>query len=344
MQNPPSGQAAPQPRVWKTLVDKYQKPYTWKSIWQLSNTFIPLILCWYLMYLSLDVGYWLTLLLALPTAGFLVRLFIIQHDCGHASFFKSRQANDWVGMACSIFTLTPYHYWRKSHAIHHANAGNLEHRGVGDIYTMTVQEYLDKSKWDKLQYRLYRNPFILFVLIPAFLFVVLHRFPTDSEKALKRVRNSVYWTNLAIVLLIGSVILLVGWQAMLSIFLPVIVLASSAGTWLFFVQHQFEETYWANGEHWDYTTAALQGSSYYHLPKVLQWFTGNIGFHHIHHLSPRIPNYLLEKCHKENPLFQETMVLTLRSSLKSMYLTLWDEDNKKLIGFRQLKQHRLEVA
>jgi omega-6 fatty acid desaturase (delta-12 desaturase) len=293
------------------------------------------------MFFSLQIGYWLTLLLSIPTAGFLMRLFIIQHDCGHGSFFRSRKANDSVGLACSLFTMTPYYYWQKSHAIHHANAGNLEHRGIGDIYTMTVQEYLALSKWGQFKYRLYRNPFILFVLVPTVLFVILYRFPSSDNPALKRVQSSVHWTTLALAILMGGLIWLVGLKALLLIHLPVMIIASTLGTWLFFVQHQFEDTYWAGGDTWDYTLAALQGSSYYKLPKILQWFTGNIGFHHIHHLSPRIPNYLLEQCHEENPLFQETIVLTLRSSLKSMALTLWDEEQKKLIGFHQLKQQQV---
>jgi omega-6 fatty acid desaturase (delta-12 desaturase) len=293
------------------------------------------------MFFSVQIGYWLTLLLSIPTAGFLMRLFIIQHDCGHGSFFRSRKANDSVGLACSLFTMTPYYYWQKSHAIHHANAGNLDHRGIADIYTMTVQEYLALPKWGQFKYRLYRNPFILFVLVPTVLFVILYRFPSSDNPALKRVQSSVHWTTLALAILMGGLIWLVGLKALLLIHLPVMIIASTLGTWLFFVQHQFEDTYWAGGDTWDYTLAALQGSSYYKLPKILQWFTGNIGFHHIHHLSPRIPNYLLEQCHEENPLFQETIVLTLRSSLKSMALTLWDEEQKKLIGFHQLKQQQV---
>jgi len=337
MPSVPAARSTSRSSAWKSAVAKYQSSHTWKSIWQLCNTFVPFFLLWYLMLLSLEVGYWLTLVLALPTAGFLVRLFIIQHDCGHGSFFRSRKANDWVGMVCSLFTLTPYHYWQKSHAIHHAHAGNLEERGIGDVYTMTVNEYLQQSGWGKFKYRLYRNPLFLFVIVPALLFIVLYRFPTSQTSAMKRVRASIYWTNLALALAAGGMIWLVGLTPFLLVHLPITILAASLGTWLFFVQHQFEDTYWANGENWDYTLAALQGSSYYQLPKVLQWFTGNIGFHHIHHLSPKIPNYHLERCHVENPLFQQAVVLTLRSSFNSIFLTLWDEEAKKLISFRQLK-------
>ncbi len=327
------------PQVWKTLVSKYQKSQTGKSIWQLCNSFIPFVLIWLLMLYALDYSYWITLLLAFPASGFIVRIFIIQHDCGHGSFFKSRRANDLSGLFCSIFTLTPYHYWRKSHAIHHASAGNLEHRGVGDIYTMTVKEYLQLSRWGKLKYRLYRNPLLLFIVIPTVLFLFIYRFPSHRSEKLKTYQLSVYMTSLAIAVLMGTLIWLVGLKAFLLIQLPITMITSSTGAWLFFIQHQFEDTYWTHDENWDYADAALSGSSYYKLPKVLQWFTGNIGFHHIHHLSPRIPNYLLEKCHKENPDFQSTAkVLTIRTSFKSMLLSLWDENQKKLVSFRQMKR------
>ncbi len=327
------------PQVWKTLVSKYQKSQTGKSIWQLFNSFIPFVLIWLLMLYALNYSYWITLLFAFPASGFIVRIFIIQHDCGHGSFFKSRRANDLSGLFCSIFTLTPYHYWRKSHAIHHASAGNLEHRGVGDIYTMTVKEYLQLSRWGKLKYRLYRNPLLLFIVIPTVLFLFIYRFPSHRSEKLKTYQLSVYMTSLAIAVLMGTMIWLVGLKAFLLIQLPITMITSSTGAWLFFVQHQFEDAYWTHDENWDYADAALSGSSYYKLPKVLQWFTGNIGFHHIHHLSPRIPNYLLEKCHKENPDFQSTAkVLTIRTSFKSMLLSLWDENQKKLVSFRQMKR------
>ncbi len=329
--------AIPDKTAWGALVAKYQTANPWQSTWQVVNTFIPFGLAWYLMYLSLAYSYWLTLALAVPTAGLLVRIFIIQHDCGHGSFFKSRKANDFLGSICSLFTLTPYLYWRKSHAIHHASAGSLEERGVGDIYTMTVKEYLQQSKWGRLKYRLYRHPLILFILAPTFLFVILHRFPTSESKAWKRERASVHWTNLAIAVVVISLSLIIGFNSFLLIQLPVIVLAASMGTWMFFIQHQFEDTYYAHGDNWDYTMAALQGSSYYQLPKVLQWFTGNIGFHHIHHLSPRIPNYQLQKCHEENPVFQQVVVLTMWTSLQSIFLSLWDEEQRKLVGFHHLK-------
>jgi omega-6 fatty acid desaturase (delta-12 desaturase) len=327
------------PLVWKNLVSKYQKSQARKSIWQLSNSFIPFVLIWVLMLFALNYSWWITLILAFPASGFAIRLFIIQHDCGHGSFFKSQRANDLCGLFCSIFTFVPYHYWRKKHAIHHKSAGNLQHRGVGDIYTMTVNEYFTQSRWRKLKYRLYRNPLILFIVFPTILFLILYRFPSPRDRNLRNYQFGVYMTSLVIAVLIGTLIWLVGLKSFLLIQLPISVITASTGTWLFFIQHQFEDTYWADEENWDFSRAALHGSSYYKLPKILQWFTGNIGFHHIHHLSPRIPNYLLEKCQKENPELQQTAkVLTLRTSLKSMLLSLWDENQKKLISFRQSKR------
>ena len=327
------------PHAWKNLVSRYQKSQAGKSIWQLSNSFIPFVLIWLLMLYALSYSWWITLFLAFPASGFSIRLFIIQHDCGHSSFFRSQRANDLCGLFCSIFTFTPYHYWRKKHAIHHKSAGNLRQRGVGDIYTMTVNEYYLQSYWGKLKYRLYRNPLILFIVFPTILFLIIYRFPSLKNRNLRKYRFSVYMTSLVIGVLIGTLIWLVGLKSFLLVQLPISVITSSTGAWLFFIQHQFEDTYWEDEENWDFSEAALHGSSYYKLPKVLQWFTGNIGFHHIHHLSPRIPNYLLEKCQNENPELQETAKkLTLRTSLKSMLLTLWDENQKKLISFRQSKR------
>ncbi len=334
---------SPQIFVWKSLVAKYQKSDVLKSVWQISNSFLPFIVILYLMYLSMDVSYGLTLLLALPAAGFVIRLFIIQHDCGHRSFFNSRKANDVTGFLLSIFTLTPYHYWKKSHSIHHASVGNLEQRGIGDIYTMTVDEYSRLSSWGKLKYRIYRNPFTLFVVLPYFLFTVVYRFPSYRQKDLKPFHKSVYLTDLLIGLFAAGIIWFIGWQEFLMIQIPVYFISSTTGMWIFYVQHQFEDTYWNSSDEWDYTQAAINGSSYYKLPKVLQWFTGNIGFHHIHHLSPKIPNYRLEKCHKENPEFQKAKILTLRSSLRSILLNLWDEKRKKLISFYRFKRLKHEI-
>lgn len=322
---------------WRAMVAKYQKARAGSSVWQFTSTLTAFFITWYLMYLSLGYSYWLTLLLAFPAAGFSIRIFIFQHDCGHGSFFKTRKMNDLAGMVCSLFTLTPYYYWRQSHNIHHAGSGNLEARGIGDIYTMTVGEYLSLSRWGRFKYRLYRNPVVLFVIVPTSLFVLLYRFPIARSKSLEPTYPSIYWTNAALLLFFGTIGYFTGYLNLLMIQLPITVISCTAGIWLFYVQHQFEEAYWAKDESWDFSLAGIKGSSYFHMPKVLQWFTGNIGFHHIHHLSPKIPNYLLEKCHKENPFFQNAYVLTIRTSLRSLFLTLWDENQKKMVGFRYLK-------
>ncbi|GMU85365.1 MAG: hypothetical protein AMXMBFR48_06070 [Ignavibacteriales bacterium] len=322
---------------WRALVAKYQKAKTGSSIWQYVSTFFLFLSSWVLMYLSLDVSYWITLLLAIPTAGFVVRLFIFQHDCGHGSFFKKREANDWAGRVCSIFTFTPYKYWKQSHNIHHAGSGNLDERGIGDIYTMTVEEYMKSSKWERFKYRLYRNPVVLFGIVPTLLFLVLYRFPIARSKSLAPTYPSIYWLNLFILIFYGTLGYFVGYLNLLLIQLPITMIASTSGIWLFYVQHQFEDAYWSKDESWDFSLAGIKGSSYFRLPKVLQWFTGNIGFHHIHHLSPKIPNYLLEKCHKENPFFQNAYMITLKTSFKSMMLTLWDEKEKKLVSFRNIR-------
>jgi omega-6 fatty acid desaturase (delta-12 desaturase) len=291
------------------------------------------------MYIGLWLGYWLPLLLAAPAAGFLVRIFIIQHDCGHGAFFKKRRSNDLVGMICGIFTLVPYKFWRKSHAVHHAHHAELEERGIGDVWTLTVDEYRQAPWGKRIMYRIFRNPFFLFGVAPTINFLLLTRFPYGGEAAWHNgERASVWWTNLAIAGWTTAFGALAGFGNMLLIILPTIVIASSVGTWLFYVQHQFERTYWEHTPQWDYTLAALHGSSYYRLPRLLQWFTGNIGFHHIHHLSPRIPNYHLQKCHEENPMLQQVTHLTIQSSLRTIWLTLWDEEQQRLVSFQEALQ------
>jgi len=324
------------------IVARYQCPSVSRALVQMLNTLVPYAGLWDLMYLCLSVSYWLVLPLAILAGGFLVRTFIIFHDCGHGSFFKSRTANHVLGAITGVLTLTPYYHWRWEHAVHHSSSGDLDRRGTGDIWTLTVQEYLEASRWKRFAYRLARNPIVLFVLAPLFLFLVWQRFP--NPKAGLRERLSVYWTNFALALVAIGMIWLFGWKAYLLIQLTVIMVAGSAGVWLFYVQHQFEGVYWERGDNWDYTTAALKGSSFYKLPRILQWFSGNIGFHHIHHLSPRIPNYHLEKCHKAEPLFQTVKPVTLFSSFKSFTFRLWDEQRRTLVGYSHLrrmrKQHR----
>jgi omega-6 fatty acid desaturase (delta-12 desaturase) len=320
---------------WKQIVARYQKPSVPRGVWQMVNTLVPYAALWYLMYLSRAVSWWLTVPLAVLAGAFLVRAFIIFHDCGHGSFFKSARANHIVGAITGVLTFTPYFHWRWEHAIHHANSGDLDRRGTGDVWTLTVREYLEASRWKRFAYRLARNPFVLFVLAPLYLFVLQQRVP--SLKAPARERYSVYWTNLGIGVAAAGLIWLFGLEAYLIIQLTVLMVAGSAGVWLFYVQHQFEGVLWDRGEEWDYLTAALKGSSFYKLPKVLQWFSGNIGFHHIHHLSSRIPNYNLEKCQKAEPLFQTVKPITLLASFKSFTFRLWDEQRRKLVGFGHLK-------
>lgn len=320
---------------WKRIVAEYQKPSTPRAVWQIVNTLGPYALLWYLMYLSRSVSWWLTVPLAMLAGAFLVRIFVIFHDCGHGSHFKSRKVNDVVGFLTGILTFTPYYHWRWEHSVHHANVSDLDKRGTGDIWTMTVQEYLEASRWKRFSYRLARNPIILFLLAPLFLFVVRQRF--TSPRANARERRSVHWMNVAILGLAAILCWVFGITAYLVIQLTAIAVAASVGVWMFYVQHQFEGVYWERAEEWDYTAAALQGSSYYRLPKILQWFSGNIGFHHIHHLSSRIPNYNLERCHRSHPMFQQVRPITLHSSMSSLTLRLWDEKLKKLVGFRHLR-------
>lgn len=318
---------------------RYQNSEVWPGVWQVVNTLVPYAALWYLMHLSLRVSWWLTLPLALLAAGFLVRVFIIFHDCGHGSFFPSRKANDILGFITGVLTFAPYYHWRWEHALHHASSGDLDRRGTGDVWTLTVQEYLEASRWKRFAYRLARNPVILFGPAPLFLFLIKMRFP--AAKAPPRERHSVAWTNLALVGVVAVMSCVFGLEAYLLLQVFIIMLAGSAGLWLFYVQHQFEGVHWERSEEWDYATAALKGSSFYKLPKVLQWFSGNIGFHHIHHLSPRIPNYHLEKCHRAEPLFQTVKPITLLGSLKSLTFRLWDEQRQRLVGYRVLKTIRV---
>jgi acyl-lipid omega-6 desaturase (Delta-12 desaturase) len=327
-----------EPMAWKEIVAKYQQPALGRSIWQIVNTLVPYAVLWCLMYWSISVSYWLALPLAILAAGFLVRIFIIHHDCGHGSFFKSQKANDILGFITGVLTLTPYYHWRWEHSVHHATSGDLDERGLGDIWTLTVQEYLESSRWRRFAYRLARNPVVLFGIAPLFMFLIWQRIP--KSHASKRERHSVYWTNLAVLGMVAAFSAVFGLKAYLLLQLTVTGVAGTAGVWLFYVQHQFEGVYWERSDNWDYLTASLKGSSFYKLPKVLQWFSGNIGFHHVHHLSARIPNYNLERCHKSEPLFQAVKPVTLFGSLKSFTFRLWDEQHHKLVGYGYLRTLR----
>jgi omega-6 fatty acid desaturase (delta-12 desaturase) len=331
------------PGNWKEVVAKYQQPSLWRSIFQIVNSFVPFVALWFVMYWSLAISGWLILPLSILAGGFLARIFIIHHDCGHGSFFKSQTANDVVGFITGVLTFTPYHFWRFEHAVHHAGSGDLDRRDLGSVWTLTVQEYLEAPWWKRFAYRVMRNPVVLLGVVPSFLFLVYHRFA--SRRASRRDRYSVYWTNAAMLALGILLSLVMGLKAYLVIQLSIMTVAATAGVWLFYVQHQFEGVNWQRHGEWDYATAALEGSSFYKLPRILQWFSGNIGFHHVHHLSPRIPNYNLEKCHNEGAMFQQVKAITLLSSLKSLSLHLWDESQNKLVGYRYLrtlrKQQRL---
>lgn len=326
-----------QPESWKEIVMKYQRPSLKRGGWQLINSVGGYAAAWGLIYWSLPVSLWLTAALAILAGGFLVRVFIIFHDCGHGSFFKSRWINDVVGFLTGVLTFTPYFLWRKEHALHHSSAADLDRRGVGDVPTMTVDEYLAASRWEKLGYRLVRNPVVLFGIVPLTMFLLKHRLPLSRE-ASARERHSVHWTNLAVLGMVVAMGFLFGLLPYLVIQVGIMAVAGAVGTWLFYVQHQFEGVYWERQEEWDFAEAALKGSSFYKLPKVLQWFSGNIGFHHIHHLSPRIPNYNLERCHNAEPLFQTVPAVTFFGSLKSMTFRLWDERCHKLVGFGHLRR------
>jgi len=338
--------AAPAMQDQKLSLHKMLAPYqaadTRRSLWQVANTLIPYVILWALMFLSLKVSYWLTLLLSIPTAGFMVRTFIIFHDCGHGSFFASKKASEIAGIVTGILTFTPWTRWWHDHAVHHATAGDLDRRGVGDVYTMTVAEYLAAPWWKKAGYRLMRHPFDLFVIGAPIVFGIVHRLPLRGLG--RRERASVWWTNLALVVLIGLLVWAFGWKAYLLVQIPVFWLGTAAGVWLFYMQHQFDGVYWERHEKWNFFEAGLKGCSYYKLPRVLQWFTGNIGFHHIHHMSAKIPNYRLEACYRENPDLQHPATLTVGSSLKSLTLHLYDEQLRQLVSWKGLKRYRRQPA
>jgi acyl-lipid omega-6 desaturase (Delta-12 desaturase) len=332
MGTPPSASA--DTSRWRHIVSRFQRPSRGKATWQLLNTLGPYAALWYAIYRSIAVSYWITGPLAVLAAAFLVRIFIIFHDCGHGSFYASRSANRMVGFVTGLLTLTPYFHWRWQHALHHGTSGDLDRRGAGDIWMLTVQEYLDSSRWRQFAYRLARNPIVLFVIAPFYLFVIHHRF--SSSAAPGRERRSVRWMNLAIAVMACGMSLLMGLKAYLVVQIGVSTLAGAAGIWLFYVQHQFEGAYWQRRDQWNYTEAALLGSSFYKLPRVLQWFSGSIGFHHIHHLSPFIANYHLQQCHDADDFFAQVKPITLVASLRSLAFRLWDEQHKRLVGYRAL--------
>lgn len=318
-------------------VAPYEKSETLGSIMQLINTLVPFIGLWYLAYKSLEVSFFLTLPLAIIAAGFLVRIFIIFHDCCHHSFFKNRTANKIIGTITGILTLFPYNQWAHSHSVHHATSSNLDKRGVGDIWMMTVEEYLAAPLWTRISYRLYRNPLVMFGLGPIYVFLITNRFNRKGARSKERI--NLYITNLAIAGISALLCYAIGWKAFLLVQGPIFYISGIAGIWLFYVQHTFEDSYFEEDEHWDYVKAAVEGSSFYKLPKLFQWLTGNIGFHHVHHLNPRVPNYKLEEVHNNTEPLQNVPTITLATSLQSLKFRLWDEQEKKFVGFGHLKSY-----
>jgi len=313
---------------------KYERPNLRVAVWQLINTFVPYLILCVLMYLSYRAGfsYWITLGLSLVAAGLLVRIFIFFHDCAHQSFFASAKANTILGHICGVLTFTPYEEWRKSHGWHHNTFGDLDRRGRGDVWTLTADEFRTASKPKRFWYRFFRNPFVLLCLGPAYLFLVSYRIPHKGSK--RRQSNSVVLTNAAIAMIILVASLTIGFKAYALIQFPVIFFAGVIGVWLFYIQHQFEGVYWSRHEQWDPVKASLHGSSYYKLPKLIQWFTGNIGLHHIHHLRARIPNYNLQNAYNDTKALLDVEPLTLRKSFTCLQLKLWDEKEQKLVGFK----------
>ena len=329
----------PESRVsdWRKVVARYQGSHVGRSLFQLVTTVGLLVVTLVVMHRMLHVAPWVTALLVLPAAGFIIRTFIIMHDCSHGSFLPWPKVNDAVGFVTGVLTLTPYSQWRREHALHHASSGDLDRRGNGDVTTITVREYLALGGWERFRYRLFRNPAVLLGLGPLHM-MVLQRFRSRGVATGTKQLWNVWMTNVAIAGLIATLVIAAGAQSLLVIYLPAYYLATMAGVWLFYVQHQFEDAYGESHENWDYATAAVQGSSYLRLPRVLQWFTGSIGLHHVHHLGPRIPNYMLQRAHDENPIFHKAPVMTIRQGVRAMWLTLYDEQARHMIRFKDLRR------
>jgi omega-6 fatty acid desaturase (delta-12 desaturase) len=321
---------------WMNLVKPYCNPETRRSFTQLTGTLIAFFSLWSLCWWSMQVSYVLTLVLTIPTAAFLDRLFMIQHDCGHGSYFKNRRLQNAVGFCLGVLTITPYHYWKKTHAMHHSHSGNLESGGEGEIVTITKEAYLKLSKWEQLKYRLYRHPISLLALGSAFQFGLKHRFPWDTPKSWKQEWASVWGTNLCLAIILIVATFTIGLQTFLMIQIPVSILASAMGIFLFYVQHQYEDAYFKRPPDWDYYDAALKGSSHLNLPAPLQWLSASIGLHHIHHLNHNIPNYKLAEAHVNHPELKSPNIIELKDTPKLLSLSLWDEEAQKLISFNAL--------
>ena len=313
----------------------YGRPHCGRSLLDLATSVVPYLALFVLMYFALDVSYLIVLVLSVPAAGFLVRTYIVFHDCGHGSFMRSRRANAWIGASCGLLVFTPFQAWRHEHAVHHATAGDLDRRGVGDVATLTVAEYRELPWLGRLKYRLFRTPLVMFGIGPIYAMILSPRWPSSGAR--RRIRRSIIATDVALAALIGGLCWLIGWREYLLVQAPSLWLAGAAGVWLFYVQHQFEDTYWQSSDGWAYADAALRGSSYLKLPRVLQFFTGNIGLHHVHHLSTRIPNYNLQRAHDENEIFRDVPTLSLWDGLRAVRLKLWDEDRGRLVTFAEAR-------
>ncbi|MFK9094817.1 fatty acid desaturase [Bacillus salipaludis] len=319
----------------KKQMTPFEKSTTKESVWQIINTVVPFMILWFLAFQSLSVSYWLALVPSVLAAGYLTRIFIIFHDCTHHSFFKSRRANRAVGTFMGVLTLFPFDQWGHEHSVHHATSGNLDKRGTGDIWTLTVDEYVEAPLKLRLAYRFYRNPLVMFGLGPIYVFLLKNRF--NRKGARTKERNNTYLTNVLIVALIALFCWAIGWQSFLLVQGTIFMISGAAGIWLFYVQHTFEDSYFEEDKEWEYVKAAVEGSSFYKLPKIMQFLTGNIGFHHVHHLSPRVPNYKLEEAHKNTPPLQNVPTITIATSLQSLRFRLWDEKSKNFVSFKDIK-------
>ncbi len=321
---------------WKEMLAPYERPQTRRGVMQIATSLLPYLGLTTLAYLTLGNPVWLTVLLAIPSAGFLVRTFVVFHDCAHGSLLPSRRANVRVGTFLGLFVLTPYARWKHEHAVHHATSGDLDRRGVGDVYTLTVSEYQQLPVKSRLAYRLFRNPLVMFGIGPIFAMIIGPRIV--GKDARPRMRNSVLQTDAVLAVVFALMFWLLGWQFVAFVWAPGALLAGSAGIWLFYVQHQFEDAYWQTGENWDYAEAALQGSTYLKLPKVLQFFSGSIGLHHVHHLNHKIPNYHLQNAHDSHPVFSAVPTIGIADGMRAVRFKLIDERSGKLVTFAQARR------
>lgn len=324
-------------RSWTAALAQYRHPDPLRSTIEIAVTAVPFVILWTLIALGVMSGHWWTMALTIPAAGFLVRLFVLQHDCGHGALFSQRRLNDWTGRVIGVFTLTPYDYWRRTHAVHHATTGNLDKRGIGDVDTLTVREYRALSLAGRLRYRLYRNPTVLFGFGPAWLFICQYRLPVGMMRAGVEPWTSTVATTLGAAIPVVLLMWLMGPVTFLLVQLPITLMAATAGVWLFYVQHQFEETYWSKGRNWDFQNAALHGSSHYDLPLPLRWITGNIGIHHVHHLAAKVPFYRLPEILRDYPELRDIGRITFLESLRCVKFVLWDEASNRLVSFRQAR-------